>query len=126
MTDRLTGSAALAAMPRDLMPVVKSLFFGLIPEDTVFPFPEVDAAQRDVVSAFLDSFRAFAKEHVDSRRFEREHRIPPEVIRGLGELGAFGMTIPEEFGGYGFTAAVPVLSNTVFIYVVRSNAMLIA
>ncbi len=27
------------------------------------------------------------------------------------------------FGGYGFTAAVAVLSNTVFRYVVRSNAM---
>jgi acyl-CoA dehydrogenase family protein 9 len=42
---------------------------------------------------------------VDSALIEREHGIRPEVIRGLGELGAFGMTIPEAYGGYGFSAS---------------------
>src|SRR5207253_5644428 len=88
-----------------LSPVVKSLFAGRIPEDTVFPYPEVGASERETVSAFLDSLRGFAKGHVDSARIERERRIAPEVIRGLAELGAFGMTIPEEYGGYGFSAS---------------------
>ncbi len=88
-----------------LVPVVKSLFAGAIPEDTVFPFPEIEAAERETVSAFLDSFRSFARDHVDSARIEREERVAPEVIRGLAELGAFGMTIPEAYGGYGFSAS---------------------
>ncbi len=104
MTERLTGGVAVAADPR-LVPVVKSLFWGQIPEDTVFPYPEIDPAQKETVTAFLDSLRGFARDHIDPARIEREHRIPPEVVKGLGELGAFGMTIPEEYGGYGFSAS---------------------
>jgi acyl-CoA dehydrogenase family member 9 len=88
-----------------LVPVVKSLFDGVIPEDTVFPYPEIDASERETVAAFLESFRAFARDRVDSASIERDRRIPTEVIRGLAELGAFGMTIPEAFGGYGFSSS---------------------
>ncbi len=96
-----------AAVPLDarLVPVVRSLFAGEIPEDTVFPYPEIEASERETVSAFLDSFRGFAKDHIDSAKIEREHRVAPEVIRGLAELGAFGMSIPEAYGGYGFSAS---------------------
>ena len=104
MTERLTGSIVLAADPLRT-PVVKSLFFGQIPEDTVFPYPEIDPAQKEVVTAFLESLRGFARDHVDSARIERDHGIPPEVVKGLAELGAFGMTIPEAYGGYGFSAS---------------------
>ncbi|HEY1433952.1 MAG TPA: acyl-CoA dehydrogenase family protein, partial [Thermoanaerobaculia bacterium] len=102
MTDRPTSEA-----PTDtrLVPVVKCLFAGEIPESTVFPFPEIETAERETVSVFLESFRAFAKEHIDSAQIEREHRIDPAVVRGLAELGAFGMTIPEAYGGYGFSAS---------------------
>ncbi len=91
--------------PATLVPVVKSLFGGSIPEDTVFPFPEVDPSEKETVAAFLDSFRGFARDHIDSAKIEREHTIAPEVIRGLADLGAFGMTIPEAYGGYGFSAS---------------------
>jgi acyl-CoA dehydrogenase family protein 9 len=94
-----------AAPEERLSPVVRSLLAGEIPEETVFPYPEVDASERETVSAFLDSFRGFAKDHIDPQQIEREHRISPEVIRGLGELGIFGMTIPEAYGGYGFSAS---------------------
>ena len=64
MTD--DRSAVAAPVETRLAPVVKSLFAGEIPEDTVFPYPEIDVSERETVSAFLDSFRAFAKDHVDS------------------------------------------------------------
>ncbi len=84
---------------------IRSLFTGRVPEDLLFPFPEVLAEERETVSTFLDSFRAFARDHIDSRRIEKEHEISDEVMRGLAELGAFGMTIPETFGGYGFSTS---------------------
>ncbi len=104
MSSRLSGAVATASDPR-LIPVVKSLFAGQIPEDTVFPFPEIGAAEREIVSTFLDSFRGFAKDHIRPADIERAHAVPADVIRGLAELGAFGMTIPEEYGGYGFSSS---------------------
>ena len=85
--------------------IVKSLFAGRIPEDTLFPYPESPAEERETIASFLDALRAFAKDRIDTARIEREHRIEPDVIRGLAELGAFGMTIPEAYGGYGFSSS---------------------
>ena len=76
-----------------------------MPEDLVFPFPEGSAEERETVSAFLESLRIFAKNRVDSRRIEREKKISEEVVSGLAQLGAFGMTVPEEYGGYGFSTS---------------------
>ena len=60
MTERLTGTVTIATDPRRT-PVVKSLFWGQIPEETIFPYPEIEAAQKETVTAFLDSLRAFAQ-----------------------------------------------------------------
>jgi (2S)-methylsuccinyl-CoA dehydrogenase len=50
-----------------------------------------------------DMFRRFAEEKLKPIA-EHVHRnnedIPEEIIRGLGELGAFGLSCPEEYGGY--------------------------
>lgn len=84
---------------------MRTLIAGAVPEDVVFPFPQVSAEERETVSAFLESFRAYARDHIDSAKIEREHRISDDVVRGLAELGVFGMTIPEAYGGYGFSAS---------------------
>ncbi len=36
-----------------------------------------------------------------SAQVEREDRIPPDVIREMGELGFFGVPFPEQYGGLG-------------------------
>src|SRR6185295_2517132 len=43
----------------------------------------------------------WAASAVDPERIDHEKRIPESVIDGLRELGLFGLTIPEEFGGAG-------------------------
>jgi acyl-CoA dehydrogenase family protein 9 len=88
-----------------LVPVVKSLFAGHVPEDTVFPYPEISTEERETVSTFLESFRSFAKAKIDAASIDRDHKVPPEVVKGLADLGAFGMTIPEAYGGYGFSSS---------------------
>ena len=50
-----------------------------------------------------DTFRRFATEQV-APRAEHIHRyntdIPEELITGLGDMGLFGLSIPEEYGGF--------------------------
>lgn len=98
------NEAQVAAEPV-LQSPLRALLAGQVPEDTVFPFPEVGPEERETMSAFLDSLRAFARDHIDSARIERDHRISEDVVSGLAELGTFGMTIPEEYGGYGFSTS---------------------
>jgi (2S)-methylsuccinyl-CoA dehydrogenase len=51
-----------------------------------------------------DTFRRFADEKL-APIAEHIHRtngdIPEDIITGLAEMGAFGLSIPEEYGGYG-------------------------
>ena len=51
-----------------------------------------------------DQFRRFAEEKVVPHAHEwhlNDDLIPTELIAEMGELGVFGLTIPEEFGGLG-------------------------
>lgn len=51
-----------------------------------------------------DTFRRFAESELKPRA-EEIHRknldIPEEIISGLAEMGAFGLSVPEEYGGWG-------------------------
>ncbi len=98
-------STAKSLSESPLQSPMRALMAGQVPEDVVFPFPEVPAEERETVSAFLESFRGFARDRIDPVRIESEHRIGGDVVRGLAELGIFGMTIPEAYGGYGFSAS---------------------
>ena len=50
-----------------------------------------------------DAVRAFAKEQLwpHAARWDKEHHFPREAHRGLAALGAYGICVPEEFGGAG-------------------------
>jgi acyl-CoA dehydrogenase family member 9 len=84
---------------------LKSLFQGDIEEDLIFPFPDVPAETKETVAAFAEAYGEFAKEHIDAEKLDREHHFPRELIKAMGDLGLLGMSIPEEYGGAGFTPA---------------------
>ncbi len=50
-----------------------------------------------------DAVRAFAQEQLwpNAARWDKEHIFPKEVHRGLAELGAYGICVPEAQGGAG-------------------------
>ena len=50
-----------------------------------------------------DTMRAFAQERLApfAAEWDREHTFPAEALKELGELGALGMVVPDEWGGAG-------------------------
>lgn len=80
----------------------KELFLGRFRADLIHPHPqptEDDAIRAD---AFLARLRDYC-ETLDGAVIERESKIPDEYVKGLAELGCFGIKIPEEYGGLGLT-----------------------
>ncbi len=83
---------------------LKSVFYGAIPEEMIFPYPEVGRDARESTSLILESVREFARREIDPAAIDRDAEIPARVIEGLKELGVFGATIPTEYGGAGLNA----------------------
>lgn len=82
---------------------MKSLFFGLIDEGLIFPWPQPNAQEVDTVRTLLESVRRFFDRCVDSAKIDREQHIGEDVLLGMKELGLFGMLVPQSHGGAGLT-----------------------
>ena len=114
MTETTNAAVPRAARPGephlaapDINPsFTKSVFLGEIREDLVFPFPVLSDEERESLRAILDAFRAFAADHIDSQRFDRQGHFDDGVREGLHELGLMGLSIPEAYGGFGAPAKV--------------------
>jgi alkylation response protein AidB-like acyl-CoA dehydrogenase len=63
--------------------------------------PPADVARGD---EFIGKLRAYC-ETLDGLQIERDARIPDEYLRGLAELGVFGIKIPTAYGGLGLPMA---------------------
>jgi alkylation response protein AidB-like acyl-CoA dehydrogenase len=95
---------------------VRQLFEGNFQLGLIHPYPEPSAADVEKARPFMEKLTAFMSTKVDSDRIDREGKIPPEVIQGLRELGAFGIKIPEEYGGLGlsqlmYTKAIGIVTS---------------
>jgi alkylation response protein AidB-like acyl-CoA dehydrogenase len=57
----------------------------------------------DVQTEILATVRSFVDKEIipNAQRLEHADEYPTEIVEGLKELGIFGLTIPEEFGGLG-------------------------
>lgn len=59
----------------------------------------------ETLQSMIDQTRRFVREElIPAEEWVEEHDdIPPGIVARLKELGYFGMTIPEEYGGLGLT-----------------------
>jgi alkylation response protein AidB-like acyl-CoA dehydrogenase len=85
---------------------VRELFAGRFDLDLLHPFPLADPVELARAAPWLERLERFMVERVDSAAIDRNRQIPPDVMDGLRELGAFGIKIPAEYGGLGFSQAV--------------------
>ncbi len=66
----------------------------------------------DELEMIREQFRRFSVDRVEPHAHEwhlKDELIPMEIIAELAELGVFGLTIPEEFGGLGLSKASMVV-----------------
>ncbi len=80
---------------------LKELFLGNFRADLIHPYPLIDR-ERPEFDAFYDAFREFLVTEVDPEAIDATGEYPPHVLDGLRKLGAFGLKIPQEYGGLGF------------------------
>jgi acyl-CoA dehydrogenase len=61
----------------------------------------------ETFSLLRDTVRRFVNERLipNEDRVEQEDAVPTEIIQEMRDMGIFGMTVPEEFGGLGLTVA---------------------
>ena len=66
----------------------------------------------DELEMIRDQFSRYARERVEPNAHDwhlKDELIPMEIIEELAEMGVFGLTIPEEFGGFGLSKASMVV-----------------
>lgn len=80
---------------------MSGLFIGRPDFNLLLPEPESEE-EKAIGEAYCREIEAFLIKHVDPDEIERTG-ISRQVLDGLLEIGAFGMKIPKEYGGLGFS-----------------------
>jgi len=83
---------------------LRELFLGRFDLELVHPFP-LAGADRPEFAKFYKELREFLTAKVDCVAIDETGEYPEHVVEGLRKLGAFGMKIPKEYGGLGFTVS---------------------
>jgi acyl-CoA dehydrogenase len=63
------------------------------------------ALDAETFEALIETIRRFVAERLRplEERVDREDEVPAEVVREMREMGLFGLSIPEEYGGLGLS-----------------------
>ncbi len=95
---------------------MKALFFGVIAEDIVFPYPLMSDAEREQGHALSGMINDLRGSVIDSEAIDEQAHIPESAVLALRELGLFGLHTPAEYGGMGlgvraYTRAIQSVSE---------------
>ncbi|MGZ3699649.1 MAG: acyl-CoA dehydrogenase family protein, partial [Bdellovibrionota bacterium] len=82
---------------------VGEIFMGKLHTKMVLPYPDQDEADRKLGDEYLKRVDEFMRTKHDSEAVDRNGEIPETVMKGMAELGLFGMKIPKEYSGLGLS-----------------------
>jgi acyl-CoA dehydrogenase family member 9 len=86
---------------KEIPSIVASMFYGEVHEEEVFPYPHFSENQVEMAKAMVDAVDKFAQTNIDSVKFDKDSKIPTDVLQGLAGLGLCGLGVGEEYGGLG-------------------------
>lgn len=78
----------------------RELYLGRFRPELVWPYPELDPDTAARGQGFLADLTGYLR-GVDGAAIERDAYIGDDVLRGLIDLGVFGIKIPRRYGGLG-------------------------
>jgi alkylation response protein AidB-like acyl-CoA dehydrogenase len=82
---------------------VANLFMGRWKPEKLYPLTDIDPEEKPRADKFLADLAAFLREKVDADLIDRTGEIPEEVQAGNRRLGAYGIKVPQKYGGLGFS-----------------------
>lgn len=80
----------------------KGLYLGSFDLSLIHPWPQAKTEDVQRGEEFMARLVPFAKT-MSGRTIERDAKIPDEYLKGLADLGVFGMKVPREYGGLGLS-----------------------
>ena len=80
----------------------RGLYLGNYNLDLIRPLPAPAGDEVERADLFLTELMAYCRT-LDGQLIERTGRIPDEYLRGLADLGVFGIKIPVSYGGLGLS-----------------------
>ncbi len=110
-TGALSDPAIATLIARANSPAARARLVALMQEQSAHPTFGATGLD-DELEMIRDQFRRFALERVEPHAHDwhlKDELIPMEIITELADLGVFGLTIPEEFGGLGLSKASMVV-----------------
>jgi alkylation response protein AidB-like acyl-CoA dehydrogenase len=83
---------------------LREMFLGNFVLDLIHPFP-IQRERRPEFVTFYQELERVLREKIDPVEIDRSGEYPEDGVNALRALGAFGMKIPKEYGGLGFTVS---------------------
>ncbi len=85
---------------------MRNLCMGNIVEEILFPFPQINKNEKELLKTTFDSFSSWLKgRESEFRKWDKAGDLPKEFLEEMKQMGLFGFVIPEAFGGLGFSAS---------------------
>lgn len=82
---------------------VARLFMGRLRIDKLHPMTDVPPEEKERADRFIAELRDFLVRNVDADAIDRSGEIPEAVMQGLARMGAYGIKVPKQYGGLGFS-----------------------
>jgi alkylation response protein AidB-like acyl-CoA dehydrogenase len=79
------------------------VFKGNFRWDLLHPFPAQSAEDKKIGDDYIEKIRPVLEKHVDPWQIDEDGEYPREALEALAAVGLFGMKIPKEYGGLGFS-----------------------
>jgi alkylation response protein AidB-like acyl-CoA dehydrogenase len=80
-----------------------SMFMGDLDVSMCYPFPEQEPSDKTIGDEWVAKVEAWCAENIDGEEIDSSGEIPAAVLKGLADMGMFGIKIPTEYGGLGLS-----------------------